>query len=531
MKCSLCGKPVEDGAAFCPFCGMRLGQEATGAQAGANVPPEAPAPEQQPAAAPGAGTAEGPVPGMGAAPTPGMPPYSGQAPYGQPYYTQPQQGMPYGGANGPVAGVNPYYAREFELIANGGKPHFNFAALFLGFWHTLYRGCIKRFLALYALPWLLTMVLVGVEMSIMVDSMYMAAMGVVPTGLLVVFLLSAVLSLVSLGLSIYNGATFNRYYYNLCKGDARVPKKTGLLVGAIALNVVLSIIGTSLSAVGIAGAAMHSGYPSVDDPGDVLISQSGPSAGVPDGELEEHAGTVMYTALTDATVPAEYSQILTESHIFAEDVPADILEAGALEQAGRAAYLFYSDAYTLGDMLDAVADDVRWSDAEPDEEDMNLYNGSLRCLVDDTVIELALSAFPLGDGDTCLSVMGGIVYKNGDMDADSYHICTPQQVNSFMKWLCVQAGAETPVSVARLAMGTWASADGQTLEVTEFSLNGAEMYLNNVAVSHEGALAVEYMTPDGYGYFEPSADGAAMTVYSYLDGSSEETVTQYTRVA
>lgn len=70
MKCSLCGKPVEDGAAFCPFCGMRLGQEATGAQAGANVPPEAPAPEQQPAAAPGAGTAEGPVPGMGADPRP-----------------------------------------------------------------------------------------------------------------------------------------------------------------------------------------------------------------------------------------------------------------------------------------------------------------------------------------------------------------------------------------------------------------------------------------------------------------------------
>ena len=61
MKCSLCGKPVEDGAAFCPFCGMRLGQEATGAQAGANAPPEAPAPEQQPAAAPGAGTAEGPI--------------------------------------------------------------------------------------------------------------------------------------------------------------------------------------------------------------------------------------------------------------------------------------------------------------------------------------------------------------------------------------------------------------------------------------------------------------------------------------
>ena len=34
MKCSLCGKPVEDGAAFCPFCGMRLGQEATGPAGG-----------------------------------------------------------------------------------------------------------------------------------------------------------------------------------------------------------------------------------------------------------------------------------------------------------------------------------------------------------------------------------------------------------------------------------------------------------------------------------------------------------------
>ena len=24
MKCSLCGKPVEDGAAFCPFCGEEM---------------------------------------------------------------------------------------------------------------------------------------------------------------------------------------------------------------------------------------------------------------------------------------------------------------------------------------------------------------------------------------------------------------------------------------------------------------------------------------------------------------------------
>ncbi|MFQ9900751.1 MAG: zinc ribbon domain-containing protein [Ruthenibacterium sp.] len=33
MKCPLCGKPVEDGAAFCPYCGMQLEPEAPGAQA------------------------------------------------------------------------------------------------------------------------------------------------------------------------------------------------------------------------------------------------------------------------------------------------------------------------------------------------------------------------------------------------------------------------------------------------------------------------------------------------------------------
>ena len=27
MKCPLCGKPVEDGAAFCPYCGMKLDPE------------------------------------------------------------------------------------------------------------------------------------------------------------------------------------------------------------------------------------------------------------------------------------------------------------------------------------------------------------------------------------------------------------------------------------------------------------------------------------------------------------------------
>lgn len=552
MKCSLCGKPVEDGAAFCPFCGMRLEQEAPGAQAGANATPGAPASEQQaavpaqPAAAPEAGTAEGPaapaeggtaqggpVPGVGAAPAPGVPPYNGQAAYGQPY-AQPQPGMPYG-AYGPAAGVNPYYAREFELLANGGRPHFNFAAFFLGFWHTLYRGCTKRFLALYAWPWLLTMILSGVMVSMLPKSMFMLTAGVLPSGLLVLYLLLLVLSLASIGLAVYNGFTFNRYYYNKCRGDARVPKKAGLLAGGIALTIVAGIIMTVISMVSTVNALditddlISGAAPSYGGLDDGFVQENEPGFGEADASLKQHAGDVMYAALTDASVPVEYSQILTEAYVPAADMPADMLAYGALEQAGRAAYLFYSDDYTLGNMLDAVADDVVWSDGESGEIDT--VTGSLRCLVDDTVIELALASFPLGDGNACLSVLGGIVYKNGDMAADSYYECTPQQINSFMKWMCVQAGAETPVSAARLAMGTWAGADGQTLEVTESTMNGQELYLYSVFYVEGEGMYVEYGADDVYGYFVPAADGTAMTVYAYAYDSDSETVTQYTRAA
>lgn len=544
MKCPLCGKPVEDGAAFCPYCGMQLEPEAPGAQAAKEAQPAAQSEREsapaQPFAAqaggaaenPAAGTApggQGPAPG-GTTPPPGeMPPYS--QPQGAPYYGQPQPGAAHG-PYAPSAGVNPYYAREFALIASGAKAHFNFAAFFLGFYHTLYRGCTKRFLALYAWPWALTLVLNGIMMVSFADSMEMALYSTDVSPFLIVYPLFMVLvCFLQIGLSVYNGITFNRYYYNKCQGDAHVPKKTGLMVGGIALVLVSSIVVTVIGVASITGTILSNsaalqGQSSVGNLPESL-PECEPSAGILDGTLEQHAGDVMYGALTDTTVPEEYSQILTESHIFAEDMPADILAAGALEQAGRAAYLFYSDDYTLGAMLDAVVDDMSWSDAV--EEEDGTVSGSLRCLVDDTVIEIALSAFPLSDGDTCLSIMGGIVYKNGDMDADSYYVCTPQQVNSFMQWLCLQAGTETPVSVARLAMGTWVSEDGQTLEVTEFSLNGVEMYLNNTRRSDEGTPQVEYLTPDGYGYFEPSANGATMTVYSYLDGSAEETVTQYTR--
>ena len=43
-----------------------------------------------------------------------------------------------------------YYKAEFEKLSQGKKTDFNFAACFLGFWHTLYRGCWRRFLLLYS---------------------------------------------------------------------------------------------------------------------------------------------------------------------------------------------------------------------------------------------------------------------------------------------------------------------------------------------------------------------------------------------
>ena len=147
-----------------------------------------------------------------------MPPYS--QPQGAPYYGQPQPGAAYG-PYAPSAGVNPYYAREFALIASGAKAHFNFAAFFLGFFHTLYRGCGKRFLAMYAWPWVLSLVMSAIMMNMTIDSMTMAAAGIVPSGFIVVYIFTILISLLSLGLSLYNGFTFNRYYYNKCAGDER----------------------------------------------------------------------------------------------------------------------------------------------------------------------------------------------------------------------------------------------------------------------------------------------------------------------
>ncbi len=513
MTCPLCGKNVDEGSVYCPYCGMKM--ETSAAQPASS--PAMPSPAENTSTA-------GVVPPVGA-----MPPAGPVPPYGQP-----QPGMPYGGAYGPDAGVNPYYAREFDLIANGGKPHFNFAAFFLGFFHTLYRGCGKRFLALYAWPWVLSLVMSVIMTNMTADSMTMAASGIVPSGFIVVYVLTLLTSLLSLGLSLYNGFTFNRYYYNKCAGDARVPKKTGLLVGSIVLVIVVTMVITVISMVSMIGAIdkmvpaqSYNDFAGLDDD---FVLDDGTSVGVlpEEGTLEQHAGGVMYDALTNLSVPMEYSQILTESHISAADTPADLFAAGAVEQACRAAYLFYNDESTLGQMLDIVVDDADWNDAE--EEEDGTVSGTMRCLVDDTVIEIALSFFPLGDGNTCMSIMGAIVYRYDDLDADSYYVCTPQQVNSFMQWLCVQAGAETPVSASRLALGTWTSTDGQTLEITEYSMNGGEFYLNNV-VTVDGVRSVEYMNADGYGYLEPSADGNTMSVSFYSFDGAQQSITQYTRAA
>lgn len=477
-----------------------------------------------------------PMPAENASPAGAVPPMGAVPPAGPvPPYAQPQPGVPYGGAYGPAAGVNPYYVREFELIANGGKPHFNFAAFFLGFFHTLYRGCGKRFLALYAWPWVLSLVLSGVVMSMTTSSITMAASGMVPSGMIVAEGLAFLVSLLSLGLSLYNGFTFNRYYYNKCQGDARVPRKTGLLAGSIVLVIVVSMVVAGIAMINVASAVdkMISTQPYEDLAGldDNFVLDDSTSVGVmpqEDDDLTQYAGDVMYMALTDISVPVEYSQVLTESHISAQDTPADFSTAGAIEQACRAAYLFYSDEYTLGQMLDVVVDDMDWADAEV--EDDGTVSGTLRCLVDDTIIEIALSFFPLGDGNTCMSIMGAIVYRYDDLDMDSYYVCTAQQVNSFMQWLCVQAGAETPVSASRLALGTWTSTDGQTLEITEYSINGGEFYLNNV-LTVDGVRSVEYMSADGYGYLEPSTDGGSMSVSFYSFDGAQQSITQYTRVA
>ena len=139
----------------------------------------------------------------------------------------------------PVCGrplAHPYYAQEFDALRRGARPRFNVAAFLGGPFHLLYRGCGGRFVRLY-LPYVFTLVLLSTAALLMDTQLVWKAwqgLGTEFTWLhAALTALRALTALWGVALAIYNGNTFNEYYWEKRWGDAAVPRHPGA-AGALA---------------------------------------------------------------------------------------------------------------------------------------------------------------------------------------------------------------------------------------------------------------------------------------------------------
>ena len=101
--------------------------------------------------------------------------------------------------------IKPYYREQFERIASGEKPKFNWAALFLNGWIQLYHGCTGIFCKTF-LPLLIALFIVELVSMVGVWKFNF-------TLLSIALVLGIVVSIGGVALSIINGFKFNKWYY------------------------------------------------------------------------------------------------------------------------------------------------------------------------------------------------------------------------------------------------------------------------------------------------------------------------------
>lgn len=180
MFCQQCGAELAQGAAYCAKCGAKVMQEG---------------PQQQ--MPPTSQTGDGMQKSVN-----GNNPFAGN-PYGQPNQFTGNGTIPNGRCYGD--NIKPYYREEFDRIASGQKPRFNWVAFFLAPYTQLYNGCTKIFCKTF----LLTMC------AVFIIAM-MSTLGGLRFNLTLVFIssiLMGVCALVQLVLQIMNGMHFNKWFY------------------------------------------------------------------------------------------------------------------------------------------------------------------------------------------------------------------------------------------------------------------------------------------------------------------------------
>lgn len=405
MNCPNCGAKIAEGDAYCPFCGIRL--------SGQTGPEKAPWETAQQA----------------------------DGAWGNP---QQQEGV----SRRPVS---PYYQQQFEAVRGGGRVRFNWAAFFLGAYHALYRGHTKRFLLLY-LPVMLASALgqIGVFCALRSQSMFQLGAA---------FLVNGLITLVSLGIAIYNGATFNRSYFSVCRGDPRVPRHGGRTVAAVAVVAVFSLVMTLIISGALAaqflrtnGIGFQERAPYFDQfPADSSASQH---------EQGEHTGG---REEIDGLLEA-YAQIPEDQlYLFGWCDPLAVDE----EERLNSIFLFRSDKVSLIDAFSAVSQDLSWNTVELEEP---LFGG------DSYYYEVYCS---LEEGDICFDVAAGggnvLIFGCYVWQGEEYAGLNEQQASALLEAIYARAGAQQ--SLAQQMRGRWENGDGQELVIDGIYFNGQPYYL------------------------------------------------------
>lgn len=345
----------------------------------------------------------------------------------------------------PNAVVHPYYAQEFENIAINNVSKFNMAAFFVGCYHTIYRGCNKRFAKLY-LPYLLvglcSMVYTSFET---VNALQMS--NVVGGDFGLTWLFSLLLFLWGLGINIYNGATFNRYYYNQQKGDPAVPKRTGGLVAFIVAYYVLSFVLMFIVFMISFNIQTDSYNPIPDAPYYSGEEQAEIGYGY-DGKV----ANIIRDYRTDYPEQASYN-----GYVQQQDAWMDI------EEQLSHSYMFYSDEITVQELFGTV--DYTLENAEVDEEYQYI----------DIVFDLSVTQLRFN----VVSTQDGYIWvydafaKRTDIEGSSEVILKEREICALLLYLYDQLPieAEQTASLARSMRGMWEDQLGNTVELNEIYWN------------------------------------------------------------
>ncbi|MFQ8833122.1 MAG: zinc ribbon domain-containing protein [Ruthenibacterium lactatiformans] len=478
MECRYCGQRLKDGYEYCPNCGGRV------------EPPEQQARPVQPAYAP-QGAYSAPVQG---------------------YSQQEAEGCVYGMLQ-PGAGlgrvVSPYYARIATSLR--AEEAAQCGAFFLGPFHQLYRGCYKRFARTYLPYWLALLAVLGVSLSffgkLCVELAGYGGRAAEPTQaffvwIAAILLLSLGVSVWGIALSIYNGVTFNRRYFEQQHGDPAVPAHTGAVVGGAAAWVGVYIIAVVALVAALLPAAMQDAQQH-QAPGTLPYAQSVPQA-LPDDNATygtEHYGAAVSDAL-EAHWGEGSDQALLNGYIPAQAA------GGTLEERLRGSHLFYSDARTL-DELFAAAEDVQWyTDYEPDADGTEYADASW--IMGDTVLVCVFAV-----SDTYTWVVDFYSYRNGeDPTADGCYTFWDEERSALLLELYGENAPEEP-SLARQMRGAWVDGAGGAVLLDESFFDGTDYTLGTMM---DGGVQCWVQDDGSYIVFVLDETGNALTARWY-DGS------------